>query len=662
MIKRYILSLIVLCFSLNVMAQLPTPSIVGYWESWNGNKFIELKDIDNRYNVIHIAFASLKAGKDYELSYTPPGSYTEEVFKSEVAALQAAGKKVIISIGGQNDHVMLDSIPEKDAFVASMNAMVDYWGFDGIDIDLEGSSLNFDSINVQNPGDPRQNLMITAIREMMANHFVKHGKKLILTMAPETIYVQGALSQWAGNYRGAYLPMIEALKDSIDMLNVQLYNSGSMYGLDGQSGGAFNQGTADFVVAMTEAVLLGFTATGTIGGYSGLDASKVGVALPGCHSSDAVPHKEIEAAINYLMGKGPKPGKYTLKTDGGYPNLKGMMTWSINSDGRCNPGYGFVDTWSKLFTDSSYFEIDNYTDIYEGVENGGVIQVNLFKDTFTSILDTGSWTVTNLPDGVKLDSVVRVNDSTAHVILKGNSSVDYPAAIWNVKLTADSSQFIKSTLTLSRGDGVLLKKTRTIIPGILQAEDLSGKKSAYTTGNFNGEEGLMLRYNSGYYSEYEIDVTETSKYDVDFKFASSSGSHSIILKIDGVTKKSQTVVTSSKWNEWDTARFSINLDSGSHVLKVLMNSGWMHWDWMDFKMAEPDGVNDVLGVNDIVVFPNPSSGVFQSSKKLVNAKLMSFDGKLLQQWSGTNTFNVFGIAPGTYLLLADGFHTKVIIR
>lgn len=36
------------------------------------------------------------------------------------------------------------------------------------------------------------------------------------------------------------------------------------------------------------------------------------------------------AAIKYLRGNGPKPGNYTLVQSGGYPNLRGMMTWSIN--------------------------------------------------------------------------------------------------------------------------------------------------------------------------------------------------------------------------------------------------------------------------------------------------------------------------------------------
>ena len=96
----------------------------------------------------------------------------------------------------------------------------------------------------------------------MKVHEETHGKKMILTMAPETHYVQGALSQWTKNYPGAYLPLIAALEDEIDMLNVQLYNSGSMYGLDGK---VYNQGSVDFVLSQTEAVILGFNAYHGVG-------------------------------------------------------------------------------------------------------------------------------------------------------------------------------------------------------------------------------------------------------------------------------------------------------------------------------------------------------------------------------------------------------------
>lgn len=87
-------------------------------------------------------------------------------------------------------------------------------------------------------------------------------------MAPETAFVQGGMSSY-GSIWGAYLPVIHALRDSLSLLHVQLYNSGSMYGIDGA---IYTQGTADFMVAMTEAVIQGFNTAG--GAFAGLPPEK----------------------------------------------------------------------------------------------------------------------------------------------------------------------------------------------------------------------------------------------------------------------------------------------------------------------------------------------------------------------------------------------------
>ncbi|MCY7330292.1 MAG: T9SS type A sorting domain-containing protein, partial [Saprospiraceae bacterium] len=149
---------------------------------------------------------------------------------------------------------------------------------------------------------------------------------------------------------GAYLPVIHALRDSLDILQVQLYNSGSMYGIDG---GIYTQGTADFIVAMTEAVIRGFNTAG--GAFAGLPANKVAVALPSCPSAAGGGYTSpavVASAINYLRGVGPKPGTYTLVQAGGYPDLRGMMTWSVNWDKvtSCNATtYEYAQSFQNIF-------------------------------------------------------------------------------------------------------------------------------------------------------------------------------------------------------------------------------------------------------------------------------------------------------------------------
>ncbi|MBK7959460.1 MAG: hypothetical protein IPK03_16070 [Bacteroidetes bacterium] len=230
-----------------------------------------------------------------------------------------------------------------------MTAIIDTYKFDGIDIDIEfGNSILITSGTIASPNNIAQINLIDAIKQIMSNYRTTHSKKLLLTMAPETAYVQGGQSGF-GSIWGGYLPIIHALRDSLDILQVQLYNSGTMYGINGS---VYTQGTADFIVAMTEAVIKGFNTAG--GMFVGLPASKVAVGLPACSSAAGggfIDTATVKAAINYVRGKSAKPGTYTLATVGGYPTLRGMMTWSINWDAvsTCASKYQYALNYEKIF-------------------------------------------------------------------------------------------------------------------------------------------------------------------------------------------------------------------------------------------------------------------------------------------------------------------------
>lgn len=348
------------------MAQLPQPALVGYWHNWDdGNApYLNLTAIDSRYNVIDVSFAVPQSGTDYKMEFVPD-QVSQAVFISQLQTLQSQGKKILISVGGATAPVSLDNITERDTFIATMNSIINTYGFDGIDIDLEGSSLSVSGGTITAPADAKIIHLIEAIQQIKSDYFASHNKPLLLTMAPETAFVQGGMSAYGGIW-GAYLPVIEALKDSIDLLHVQLYNSGSMYGIDG---GIYTQGTADFIVAMTEAVIQGFTTSG--GNFSGLPANKVAIGLPACVNAAGGGFTDtatVSAAIRYLMGTGPQPGSYQLVQNGGYPSLGGMMTWSINWDAvnTCGPAYGYASNYESIFgtttgieyvADAEYFKV-----------------------------------------------------------------------------------------------------------------------------------------------------------------------------------------------------------------------------------------------------------------------------------------------------------------
>ncbi len=337
-------------FSFQAKAQMPNPALIGYWHNWNdaGAPYIPLTSVESRYNVIEVSFAVPVAGTDYNMQFIPDG-VTQATFISQIQTMQSQGKKVLISIGGATAPIALDNITEKTTFINSMLTIINTYGFDGIDIDFEGSSITVSGGTISNPTDAKILNLINAVKQIMQSYHVAHNKKLLLSMAPEAAFVQGGMSAYGGIW-GAYLPVINALRDSIDILQVQLYNSGSMYGIDGN---IYTQGTADFIIAMSEAVINGFNTAG--GMFNGLPASKVAVGLPACTSAAGGGYTDtaiVKDAIDYLRGNGPRPGAYTLSLSSGYPALRGMMTWSVNWDAvsNCNGLYSYAANYQRIFS------------------------------------------------------------------------------------------------------------------------------------------------------------------------------------------------------------------------------------------------------------------------------------------------------------------------
>ncbi|MBD0405395.1 glycosyl hydrolase family 18 protein [Flammeovirga sp. EKP202] len=335
--------------------------LVGYWHNWNLSSvpYIRLKDVDDRYNVICIAFAEPKIRDiDNTMVFDPidinnfqnePSDASRAEFKADVAYLQSKGKKVILSLGGANGVVHLDNEEEQQKFVTSMINLCETYGFDGVDIDLEGSSLtlNAGDNDFTNPTTPR---VLNFIEGMQAikTHF---GPSFLLTSAPETAYVQGGQTAYGGSW-GGYLPILHTLRDQLDYVHVQLYNTGSLGALDGK---AYTQGSADFIVAMTEMLLQGFETKSVAGFFPPFREDQVALGLPAnkpaAPAGGYTPPAEVQKALNYLVNGISFGGAYKLVKSEGYPDLRGMMTWSINWDKTTN--YEYAQSYDTFFNGSN---------------------------------------------------------------------------------------------------------------------------------------------------------------------------------------------------------------------------------------------------------------------------------------------------------------------
>jgi chitinase len=186
-------------------------------------------------------------------------------------------------------------------FASSINSLMNKYGFEGVDIDLENG--------------------VNSTYMSQALHAIKSGS--IITMAPETIGMQSTGME--------YFKLALNTKDILTVCNTQYYNSGCMLGYDQMK--CWSQGNVDFLTALATIQLEG-----------GLRADQVGLGLP-ASTSGAGSGYVAPSVVNQALGclaNGSNPGAF--KPPHTYPAIRGAMTWSINWD--ASNGYNFANTVS----------------------------------------------------------------------------------------------------------------------------------------------------------------------------------------------------------------------------------------------------------------------------------------------------------------------------
>ena len=300
--------------------------LIGYWHDFtnpSGNTY-PISQVTNDWDVIIVAFAN-DAGNG-NISFTvDPNAGTDAQFIADVAAKRKAGKKVVLSVGGQNGAISLDNATEVTNFVNSAYAIIQKYGFDGIDLDLETGVSQ---------GTALQTNIVTAMQQLKA----KVGPTFYLSMAPEHPYVQGGYVAY-GSIWGAYLPIIDALRNDLTEIHVQYYNNSS-FTYDNASMQTVQQGTVDGLVAGSLMLIEGFTtAYGTGWHFNGLRPDQVAFGVPSGPSSansGFVTPTVVSSTLNCLT-KLTNCG--TITPSKAYPTFRGAMTWSINWDK--HDGYNF---------------------------------------------------------------------------------------------------------------------------------------------------------------------------------------------------------------------------------------------------------------------------------------------------------------------------------
>ena len=290
-------------------------TLVGYWSSWGGNiqtSYVNLEDTPAEYDTIVVSF--IESPDHLTPVFNPEASneVTKAQFKEKVARMKAKGHNVIIAIGGQNGVFHIKSESDKQIFKNGVINIIEEYGFNGFDIDLEGQSAQNGTTYV-----------VDAIKEII-EYFRAKDPNFIYSMAPEVAYLINT------GFGTLYIDLIKKTKHLITTIHPQYYNAPGtgVYPFDGSGVVIDCKNQAKFIPEFTEALIKGHDGPAWGGQYAQL--FPIG-PIPQEILAIGLPAGVGAAGTGAINDMNVYVEAWREVQRRGY-DVKGFMTWSIDWD------------------------------------------------------------------------------------------------------------------------------------------------------------------------------------------------------------------------------------------------------------------------------------------------------------------------------------------
>jgi hypothetical protein len=178
------------------------------------------------------------------------------------------------------------------------------------------------------------------------------------------------------------------------------------------------------------------------------------------------------------------------------------------------------------------------------------------------------------------------------------------------------------------------------IPGKIEAENFTENFGLSVEDCTDTGGGKDMGYSdNGDYLEFLVHVRDAGWYNVDLRYSTPDNNTraELALMNNGV----KTVLTTADftltegWQNWSTKTVSVNLPAGVHRLRYTVVTGRFNTNYLNFLRTTTSAAN-IKTSNHLVVFPNPSAGVFNlmaanEMKERVRLQITDVCGKVCFQ-------------------------------
>ncbi|MFB2853605.1 immunoglobulin-like domain-containing protein [Aeromonas allosaccharophila] len=541
--------------------------VVGYWHNWCGGAgyqggtapCVKLDQVNPQYNVVDVSFMKVYGSNPIPtFKLDTATGMSESQFIEQIAELNRQGRAVLLALGGADAHIELRTGQEQ-AFADEIIRLVETYGFDGLDIDLEQAAVT--AANNQT--------VIPAALRLVKDHYRAQGKNFLITMAPEFPYLTA---------NGLYTPYLRALEGYYDWINPQFYNQGGDgIWIDGIGWIAQNNDALkeEFIYYIADSLINGTR------GYYKIPHDKLVFGIP--TNIDA-------AATGYVKNPQDLFDAFNQLKNQGQP-LRGVMTWSINWDmGRNAAGQAYNESFIK-----SYGPFIHEQEITPPIDNG--------KPVFSGVSDT------RIKQGTAFDPMAGVTandkedgDLTGQILVEG--SVDNQR-IGLYPLTYKVSDRDNNVTEQVRS--VEVYSMKPVFSGVSDTTLELGTAFDPMTGvsahdEEDGDLTAQIKVSGS------VDSNKVGRYTLTYQVTDSAGQ--LVTQQRNVTVKEQGAICE---NSWDAKKVYVGGDIVSHNGKNWLAGWWTQneepgttGDWGVWKVqgdSDCDGGNKppVINSSDFTV-------------------------------------------------------------